>query len=74
MKVSPIRLERFTSENITQGNITKNTVHCTSTSTDHVKQGYSNQEIYQGLVNIKNSIASIFTPNKKKTGSLNYLI
>ena len=47
-------------------------ISCTSASLK-TESGLSNQEIYEGLVNVKERIVSIFSGEKEGNKSLNYL-
>ncbi|MCD8378156.1 MAG: hypothetical protein LUB59_05135, partial [Candidatus Gastranaerophilales bacterium] len=48
-------------------------ISCTSVQKTNVKQGYSNEEIYEGLVNLKNNIVSLFGGKNKQTNPVNYI-
>ena len=54
---------------------TKPQVSCTSIKQTKVNEGLSNQEIYEGLVSVKNSIKSLLgLETEKTTHSLNYIV
>lgn len=75
MKVSyPIRGLSHTSQDILPASCTaKPQISCTSIPKQKVNEGYSNQEIYEGLVSIKNHLSSLFGVNKKQNNPVNYI-
>lgn len=55
--------------------ISKPQISCTSVPKVKVNEGLSNQEIYEGIVSIKERISSLFNgSNKKPAHPVNYLI
>ena len=75
MKVGyPVRGYRFMSQDVLPASCTsKPQVTYTSTPRTKVNEGYSNQEIYEGIVSIKNQIKSFFSGREKKTSPINYM-
>lgn len=75
MKVgSPIKGLYFTSGDVLPASCTsKPQVNYTSIPKQQKNQGLSNQEIYEGLVNVKNHIVSLFGGQPKSSQPLNYL-
>ena len=72
--VLPINGQRFASKDILPASCTsKPQVSCTSTSNIPLNKGLSNQEIYEGLVNVKEHIVSLLGGNKTNK-SVNYII
>ena len=74
--VLPVTGLCHTSKDILPASCTsKPQVSCTSVPKVKVNEGLSNQEIYEGIVSIKDHIASLFGGNSKKpTHPVNYLI
>lgn len=74
--VFPMYAVSHTSQDILPASCTsKPQVAYTSVPKIKVNEGLTNQEIYQGLVSVKDRLASIFGVNKKGTASpVNYLI
>lgn len=71
--VFPIQGFCHTSKDILPASCTsKPQVSCTSIPKD-VNQGLSNQEIYEGLVSVKESITSLFGSKRKSANPLNYI-
>ena len=74
MKVGyPVQRFSYTSKDILPASCTsKPQVSCTSGV--KVNEGLSNQQIYEGLVSVKDCLISLFGGKKDSTKSLNYLI
>ena len=53
---------------------TKQQISCTSMPKAKAKQGYTNKEIYEGLVSLKEYFASLFHSKKPSTNPINYLV
>lgn len=49
-------------------------VACTSTPKPSLNEGYSNQEIYEGIVKIKNHIKTFFGMQENEVRPLDYVI
>lgn len=75
MKVGyPVRGLGFMSQDVLPASCTsKPQIACTSTARVKVNEGYSNKEIYEGIVSIKNHIKSLFGVDDKKSDPLNYM-
>ncbi len=75
MKVElPVTGPVYTSRDILPASCTsKPQISCTSVPKVKVKEGLSNQEIYEGIVSIKEHLSALFG-GKKTTNSVNYLI
>jgi len=64
----------FTSKDILPASCTsKPQISCTSIPKPKVNEGYSNQEIYETLVTIKENFATLFNGNKKQTDPVDYI-
>ena len=76
MKVAfPTKGLIYTSKDVLPASCTsKPQISCTSTPKIDVKEGYSNKEIYEGIVSIKNRISSFFSIDKEKTSPINYYV
>jgi len=48
-------------------------VTCTSTPRTSLNEGYSNQEIYEGIVKIKNQIKTFFGVQENDSRPINYI-
>lgn len=73
--VLPVQGLRFTSKDVLPASCTsKPQVTCTSAPKTQNNQGLSNQEIYQGLVSVKDRIFAIFGGESRPKNSVNYLI
>ena len=72
--VLPINGQRFASRDILPASCTsKPQVSCTSSANIPIRKGLSNQEIYEGIVNVKEHIISLICGNKTEK-SVNYII
>ena len=72
--VFPIKGLICTSKDVLPASCTsKPQISCTSTPKTDLK-GYSNKEIYEGIVSIKNRISSFFSIDKEKTSPINYYV
>ncbi len=49
-------------------------ISCTAMTKPKVKQGYSNQEIYEGIMTVKEFFDSLFHRKAKETNPINYLV
>ena len=49
-------------------------ISCTSVPKVKINEGLTNQEIYQGLVSVKEHLISLFGGSAEATKSVNYLI
>lgn len=76
MKVSfPVSGLNCTSKEVLPASCSsKPQISCTSMTKPKVKQGYSNQEIYEGIMSVKEYFDSLFHRNKKETNPVNYLV
>ncbi len=73
--VFPISGLSHTSKDILPASCTsKPQISCTSVPKVKINEGLTNQEIYQGLVSVKEHLASLFGGSTKGTKSVNYLI
>lgn len=73
MKVEgPVWGFSFTSKDTLPASMKSPQVSCTSVPMPTFNDGYTNQEIYEGLVKIKSRVSSLFGGDKKKTYPLNY--
>ena len=75
MKVEgPVWGFSFTSKDTLPASCVNNPqVSCTSVPMPTFNDGYTNKEIYDGLVEIRNRVSSLFGGNKKQTYPVNYL-
>lgn len=72
--VFPMNGSKFTSTDVLPASCTsKPQIACTSIPKTSVNEGYSNKEIYEGIVSIKNHISSLFGVSQKQTRPINYL-
>ncbi len=73
--VFPIQGLAHTSKDILPTSCTsKPQVSCTSVPKIKVNEGFTNQEIYQGIVSVKDRLLSIFGGQKTSVNPINYLI
>ena len=73
-EVLPVTGPVYTSKDILPASCTsKPQISCTSVPRVKVNEGLTNQEIYEGIVNIKERLTSLFS-GKKSTNPVNYLI
>ncbi len=49
-------------------------ISCTSMPKVKAKQGYTNKELYEGLMSIKEFFASLFHSKKPSVNPINYLV
>ena len=74
MKVEgPVWGFSFTSTNTLPAIMSNPQVSCTSVPMPTFNDGYTNQEIYEGLVKIKSRVSSLFGGEKKQTYPMNYI-
>lgn len=74
MKVEgPMKGYGFTSKDVLPASCTtKQQVSCTSIPKPTFNEGYTNQEIYEGIMSLRNHIVSLFGGGSKKTHPVNY--
>ena len=71
----PYQMASFTSKDILPAScLAKPQVACTSASKVKVNEGLSNQEIYEGIISLKESITSLFGGKKKQTHPVSYVV